>query len=1026
MRVITLGDAKIETGKAPIDPRAEFVFATGLFLVFEQNHPINRIDLASLLWPTIERSSRHHRLRQTLTKLRSHGFAFESENSGTLSVRPQNVEIDIARYLSATERLPNNLDCYFLRGYAPRFSHLFSEWLDETRNRMHASLCRPLLQSIAHARASADWSFVERECRRLLEISPLNEEATLALAEAISMRGDKVIAKAVLDEFHDRVGDSPELTAQLRTMRRRLTQGQLRKEIIDRSIPLIGRREVMRQLHDSLSSAKSGTGKAFFIGGEAGIGKSRVLSEASQFAVLQGFAYLQAQCRDGHQHRPLAGFVQLAELLRGMPGALGCSPETVNLLDRLTHHDPRENQASGFSADSAWVFFSVRRALFDLLDAVADEQPLVVAIEDAQWLDSASASLIRDIIASSKEKRIVVLLTGRASPEEWSSSQLPGLEVVALKPLHDNDAQELLDSLLYNERKTMDPGYTAWCVKVAEGNPYFLIELGHHWIESETDHQVPASLSEVLRNRIARLSPDALQVLQAIALLENDSTLTRIESVLELPAHELLSAIDELGKADMISEHHSATDRVTSKHDLLSSVAIDCLSRPAKKFLHRRIAEVLEGETTQTFLASVVWACAKHWQMSGDQRRAWHLAKACAEHLLRVGLLLDAANAFTQGLAYCESDEQRLEMLQGQVASYYHMSAWTKVREIVSSIGAIRARVGQSSKHDDYELMALRAEWQETDWKTILERSVACVDAIDATAAHRAEAGVMALIAMGFINPTGMSNVFTKVEHLLDEQGVKASTRHFGTMVYHTAAGDINAAVLAARQLVAEETRTNDVGNLFRAQCNAGVSFRVAGLFDAAEEAFRAALAIAEEHDLVAARARVLPLLASLALEIGQIDVARECEAELRKLSIEQTHSFAVWDLKSLQVRLALIDKRVEDARASLPRSFEDALSDSAFHRRTYTLALHVAVDLLGDGSTSEERLSALNESFDGSKEGLHQAFAACVLAKAREANGELSKANQLLIDYETRSRREAWPIPLHLKQLLGVPSLAS
>src|SRR5699024_4806577 len=87
----------------------------------------------------------------------------------------------------------------FLAGYAPRFSAPFAAWVEEQRGVVHARLRRALLSLLADERRRGNWGLVETLARKCLLVDPLNEEATMALAEATALSGSKRAALQLLD-----------------------------------------------------------------------------------------------------------------------------------------------------------------------------------------------------------------------------------------------------------------------------------------------------------------------------------------------------------------------------------------------------------------------------------------------------------------------------------------------------------------------------------------------------------------------------------------------------------------------------------------------------------------------------------------------------------------------------------------------------------------------------------------------------------------------------------------------------------
>jgi DNA-binding SARP family transcriptional activator len=1029
IRLRSIGDARIETSRSVIEPTAHVVFAMALYLLLERAKPSSRAALAEMLWPGVTPKLRGHRLRQTLLKLRRAGFFIEPVGRAQIRLGHQNVWIEHER-LTTDGVGTDNLELSHLRplsGFDPKLSLDYTDWLERKRNQITSAIVKELLNAIAKHRLAGEWSDVERGASSLLQLTPLNEEATLALAEAFAMRGAKHSATKLLDEYLEETGNGPtDLRVPATVMRRRIADRIApRATDVVSEAPLVGRADVMRLLGELLTSTKNGTPESFLTLGDAGMGKTRVLTEFAQFAMLQGFITARINCRPSHKQRPLSAFVELAPILKSLPGAIGCSPETLQFLDRLIRHEPKRENTRTETADAAWIFGGVQRALFDLVDAVAHESPLLIQIEDVHWMDGPSAQILREMI-DRLPPRVLFGLTGRESSEEWETVSPSSLRVIHLGPINVGESADLVSSILRQRARTMDRAYMDWCVRVAEGNPYFLTELANHWIETGIEHEVPPSLSAVLRNRISRLDSGSLQLLQTCALLENNSTLSRIEAVLEQNAFQLLKSINDLATAGMIvvdgtSPSAANTDRLATKHELLSSAALMQLSAPARRFLHRRIGQILETEIDEHFSAATLWDCAKHWQLAGDNRRAWRLATSCASYLMKVGLPLAAADAYGKSLAFCSTDDERRDVLASQTAAFYRMSAWPSVIETAAHVRGLQHRLTpHSSEHDDIELMLLRAQWQTLEWDHVLERALVCLNAEDASTPHRAEAGVMALMLAGFRNDVDTSvKVFRMIERLVASGEVPEATRLQARMVFHTNFGELQEGLASARRLVDEQAMRDDIGELFRANCNAATVCRIVGLFDEAEKRFGSALEIAESHGLVGAEQRVIPHLANMSLEIGKIDQARALYRRLSEMPVSSGNRFSLIERQAIGVRLALYDGCGKYAKKMLPVSLEEISTDPFYVRRTYNLALHAAVQLATKGRVTVEVTERLEESFLRTRQGAHQAYAAFVLYVSLKQNGEGERAEHHLRSYGENFRREPWPAPIHLLRTL-------
>jgi hypothetical protein len=834
------------------------------------------------------------------------------------------------------------------------------------------------------------------------------------------MRGAKNEALRVLEHYLSELGSSAgDIKHQATLMRRRIIDRFRHSTSLAFSeSPLVGRAAAMNLLVAQMMVSRSGASAAVVITGEAGMGKSRLLSEFNQFAILQGFASVRIDCRQSIQTRPLAPFAELVPQLRALPGSIGCSPDNLQFLERLTRHDPNGDEAPILLTDPAWIFSRIQRALYDLIDAVAHETPLLIQVEDIHWLDDASADILNDLL-SRPAKRLLFLLTSRSREQTWQRLHKESVQFLNLSALSNEDAQQLISNSIAQSDHAMMQAYIDWCLRVAEGNPYFLIELARRWVETGIEHDVPASLTSVLNERLGRLDRESLQLLQTCALLENNSTLSRIEAVLEYPAARLLESIDSLGLAGMIQANESDSKfgaRLLSKHELLSSAAIARLSLPALRFLHRRIGEVLEKEIDKQFSAGTLWDCAKHWQLAGDNLRAYELASACASYLLGVGLPLEASEAYGRVLRYAVTDDQRLDTLRSQTAAFYHMNAWPNVIETASKVRQMEKRLRpQPSYHDDIELMELRAQWQTFDWYGCFKRYLQCLSCKTASPEHRAEAGVRALmLATNLVDVTTTKNIYQTIRNLESLEPLSPAARLQTEMVFHANHGDIDRAVTSAKRLLEQEGNGN-LAELFRDLCNAAGVCRIAGDFAESRSLYRRAIEIATSHGLTDAELRAVLPFAHLELEVGNVLEARALYERVIAIPINDSDNLNFVQSRALGVRLALLDGDIDAANRLLPFTLRDVIDEPVLTKRAYNLSLIVAVEIASRAIASRESTSALADTFVAVRTSPHQAFTAFVLYVAMKRGGNTKAATNLLSDYEASYRREKWKAPRHL-----------
>ncbi len=789
----SLGSAEIETAVTTLTPSQEVVFAAALYMVMERGKRVSRTRLASLLWPSVPEKARAHRLRQTVLQLKKLGVRLVADRDN-LQLAKQDARSDaddLALNHPALSTPQSSLE--FLPGYTPRLSEELRDWVDAKRTEVHAAATSTLVHDLERARLRADWTAVEKCAAACLALDAYNETAILAQAEAAAMRGGKRKAMSILDQYIAEVGiPRSELQLPAALLRRRVVERiPDRHTLLNPDPPFVGRETEIETLTRRLEEARRGRGSATLVIGEPGIGKSRLSAELARFAELQGAQVERATCRRTDADHPLSLFVDIVPQLREMPGALGCAPESFAVLRRLT--DFEEQTHLSRRPDSEVLFQDLRTALFDLIASVTDERCLVVVVEDIQWLDVASGKILGAMVEQCSTKRLLFLFNcrpGRNTVLDYIEKS--PLQTLILGPLDTSASVALLHSVALRPGDQPAADFVNWCLPVAEGNPFFLQELAHQWIETGQRYEVPPSVTKVLDERLSRLTPEALQILQACAVLGEHSTLERVESLLGYRAHQVLFAIEELSEAAMLAYSSGnadiGVDHLQPRHDYLSSAAMNRLRGASLSFLHRRAADILEKAISQSSApAALLWACAGHRHQAGDRKRALALRLSCAQHLLGVGLTEEACRRYNDSLAWCTSDEDRLSVLSPLSVAHQLNGEWELSKQALSTCVRIAANSG-ADVHSEFEIALFQARARSNpNFMTLLGDVMPCVKSAKASPQHRVNAAIIALKVASDVGPSNMlDTIYYEVQPFLALPTIEAVSALEIEIIYQT------------------------------------------------------------------------------------------------------------------------------------------------------------------------------------------------------------------------------------------------
>jgi DNA-binding SARP family transcriptional activator len=1024
-----LGTAEIDTGTVTLTPSQEIVFAAALYLIVERGKPISRNLFASLLWPRVPDSARGHRLRQTILQLKKLGIAIDADRD-VLRLEENGAQTDTGNFSDKDFPLCEKRGFEFLPGYNPSFSEPFQDWVDMVRQREHSMLTQTLLSMLQLARDCGKWSEVERISGHCLSLDAYNETAVLSRAEAYAMRGQKATAVSMLDRYVQELNPrNPTLVIPATILRKRIVQhaAQGPTSAFSANEPgFIGRELQMETLTQFLAAAQEGRGGGCLIVGEPGIGKTRLSSEIAQFAKLQGVRVERVGCKRADVRQPLSVFVALIPILRELPGALGCDQKSLHCLKRLTEFDASTNRLPIDGEEAGTLDSNLRSAVIDLLDAVSEERTLLVIVEDVQWLDPASATLFTTILDWTSSKKVFFVFNSRQQKNLLTEALSPQqLSTIRLEPLATAEAATLIQTFLAASDSPSELRDFSWMIQAGDGNPYFLQELTKHWLETGQRHEAPPSVAMVLNERISRLSAVAHQLLQACAVLGEDSNLERLEGVLGYPPHDLLAGVQELSAGGMlrsVAPADAPTPALVVKHDLLSIEVFNGLAPASLAFLHRRCGMVLEREALGTSKStSLMRSCAFHWHHSGDSQRAYGLAIQCANHLLEIGFAVDAAKSFEGALAYCSTIDAQVEVLRRVIHALERARDWPGVLAAIARLRALQQSDALSEHHDEFEILEFEARRRtEIAIAPLLSRTLNCTYNAALLPSHRVKAACDAVkLATLLPDLRELRRVYFAVRPLLDDSSVGFRSRLQIEVIYNAMCGDLRKALSLAKERVSVERVEGKSLLLANALSDLAFVLRRTGPNAEIEATLQEAYDITIEHKLFAASRDFAERMVAFLIDNGRHGIEIWMERAITSYgdapAVEL--SFAI---HAYSARIALVQDRVSDAESILAREFD---WDRLRHRRGWlaaALALRIKSKIARNASIEEVApdVDEVRQLYSVVATLGCQDFEIATLCAGLIYMGDQPNAHKYLVDYLCNGRRDLTP---YLRELTSV-----
>jgi len=339
-------------------------------------------------------------------------------------------------------------------------------------------------------------------------------------------------------------------------------------------------------------AAATNSPSALLVDGEAGIGKTTVWLAGLKQAREHGFRVLSAHAVSAES---VLAYASLADLLTDVDRDIWADlPEPQRIaVDRVLL---REQTADGVTDQRA-----VAAAFLSVVDRLSDHGPLLLAIDDLQWLDPSSQHVLA--FAARRLSGPVGLLATVRTEHDGSDSiswlQLPRPDAIHRIPVHPLASRELHTVVKDKLGHPIPRAAMARIHQLSAGNPFYAIELARALTES-ADEVAPGTLAELVRARIGSLDPAVHDVLLAAACL----AVSTVELVGEATAADHGRLIELLEAAERHGIVSIEGNRIRFTHPLLAGGVYTDASPTERKLMHRRLVEVVvESELRARHLA---------------------------------------------------------------------------------------------------------------------------------------------------------------------------------------------------------------------------------------------------------------------------------------------------------------------------------------------------------------------------------------------------------------------------------------
>jgi class 3 adenylate cyclase/tetratricopeptide (TPR) repeat protein len=471
----------------------------------------------------------------------------------------------------------------------------------------------------------------------------------------------------------------------------------------DVALPIVGREPEMQQLDDVRGRVVGGSGAIASVIGEAGIGKTRLISEftrrsldalqvAYRFDDSGDIAWLSASSRSYDSENPYSTVSEMLsrwwlgadgppdfEMVTAAVAAAGIDdPDAPALLSHVT-----KVALSGAAADFIDALETnvlnarAGETVLAYIRSLTTERPTIVVLEDLHWSDDLSLALVESMMDLTETTPLGLVVAMRPYREEptWRIHEVAERDHhhrylhLQLAALDEEESRYLVESFLTDD--TLSEETRKRILDRAEGNPLYLEQMARSVDELGSAgldvNKVPSTLAGLITARLDRLSEQTRYFIQMASVLGSEFGTTTVSHLLDRPSVD--EEVTDLLKRGILVEVPDRPAMLGFRHALMQEVAYDTILKRTRKQLHRRVADhFIETDGNAR-------AIAHHLVASGDPLKAFPYLVEAGLEASRSMALADAIDLLTTAIdnTPVDADPEQIERAHDGLGDAYSL-----------------------------------------------------------------------------------------------------------------------------------------------------------------------------------------------------------------------------------------------------------------------------------------------------------------------------------------------------------------
>jgi DNA-binding SARP family transcriptional activator/tetratricopeptide (TPR) repeat protein len=673
----------------PIRFRTKKHLALLVYLAVESRHAHRRDRLAEVLWPKVSIAEARHSLATALSILRPRlGSEILETSRDQVVLAPGRIALDLDRLVAGdvlgTEVTGKLEVAEFLEGFDIPDAVEFAMWKDRQQARLLPAIKDALTVLINRCRRTGDFRQIEHLADRMLALDDLSEEAIRAKMEARAFAGDRLTALELFEGWRKKLsedlGAAPSDIVEgmaVRLRRRgweRTTLAEIRNVPTDqwRGRSFIGRAREYEAMYEAWESVSKGVAANLLVLGDSGIGKTTLVERLTTAVGLQGAAISRVQCYDVERELPYATLGNLVRGLLDRPGVSATPPDALAELARtvpeVRHRFPGIPQLEETRGETARI--RVTEAFLQLIQAIAEEHPVVLVVDDLHLADDASIAVLHLAMRRAAGHQVMAVLIARPGELQLShhaaqlreNGRAVGLREIEPSPLSEEESYDLLTSILSSDEPHPTAAVRRILVRAAAGFPMVMELLVQDW-RAAGDRSLalvvdamtlevgvgggPSGVYREVLDRIVRtLDVTTHSVLNVAAILGHRLNDVHLYSLADLSVGQTMAGMTELVTRRVLRDGGQGLEFV---NELVRTSAYVGVPSPLRRLLHSYVADHLLS-TVEREVASPGLEIAWHCIRAGRATEAVPYLLQGAREAIRSGAPYSAERALTTAL----------------------------------------------------------------------------------------------------------------------------------------------------------------------------------------------------------------------------------------------------------------------------------------------------------------------------------------------------------------------------------------